>query len=271
MGGDMVNVGVAGAAGRMGRRVVSAVIAADGVRLGGALEAPSHSAVGQDAGVVAGLAPCGVVVSSDLMEVLNTVDVLIDFTHHEASMNHLRAAVDARKAIVIGTTGFTSEEWDEIRRLAPRTRCVISPNMSVGVNVVWKVLFDMARVLGDSYDMEIVEVHHRNKVDAPSGTALKMGEILAEAVGRDLRQVGVFSRHGQIGPRSDGEIGIQTVRAGDIVGEHTVIFAGAGERIEVVHRAHSRDNFANGAIRAAIWVVEQPEGLYDMQEVLGLR
>jgi 4-hydroxy-tetrahydrodipicolinate reductase len=267
----MVKVGVAGAAGRMGRRIVSAVMATEGVTLTGALEAPSHATVGRDAGVVAGLSPCGVLISSDLMEVLNAVDVIIDFTHHEASMNHLRAAVDARKAIVIGTTGFTSQERDEIRILAPKTRCVISPNMSVGVNVVWKILSDIARVLGDSYDVEIVEAHHRNKADAPSGTALKMGEILAEALGRDLREVGVFSRHGQIGPRSDHEIGIQTVRAGDIVGEHTVIFAGAGERIEIVHRAHSRDNFANGAVRAALWVVEQPDGLYDMQEVLGLR
>ena len=219
----------------------------------------------------AGLSALGVPISGDLGAVLDAVDVLIDFSHHEASMVNLREATSRNRAMVIGTTGFAPQEWEEIRDLGRSARCVISPNMSVGVNVMLRVLGDVARILGDDYDVEIVEAHHRRKADAPSGTALRMGEILASALGRDLSDVGVFARHGQIGPRTDREIGIQTVRAGDIVGEHTVLFAGTGERIEITHRAHSRDNFARGALRAALWVVNQPPGLYDMQDVLGLR
>ena len=268
---SMVKAGVAGAAGRMGQRIVHAIAENTGLQLVAALDAHGHEALGQDAGSRAGLPPVGVPICADLSGVLDAVDVLMDFSHHEASMTHLRQAVVQKKAVVIGTTGFTPQEWDEIRRIGPSTRCLVSANMSVGVNVVWRILEDVARTLGDDYDVEIVEAHHRRKADAPSGTALKMGEILAKALGRDLRDVGVFARHGQIGPRSDREIGIQTVRAGDIVGEHTVIFAGVGERIEIIHRAHSRDNFARGAVRAALWLVNQPAGLYDMQDVLGMK
>jgi 4-hydroxy-tetrahydrodipicolinate reductase len=173
--------------------------------------------------------------------------------------------------MVIGTTGFTPQELDEVRGLARQVPCVFSPNMSVGVNVLLKVIGEIARTLGDDYDIEVIEAHHRQKKDAPSGTALKMAEVLARAVNRDLNQVAVYARKGLIGERGRGEIGIQTIRAGDIVGDHTVIFGGMGERIEVTHRVQSRDTFARGALRAARWVVKQPPGLYDMLDVLGLR
>lgn len=267
----MIKAAVAGVAGNMGQRLVHALYLTDGIELAGALEKEGHEAVGQDVSVRAGLPPSGVPISDSMEEVLEGVDVLIDFSHHEASLKHLRGVVARSKAAVIGTTGFTTQQWDEIRQIAPQTRCVVSPNMSVGVNLVWRVIGDVASTLGAAFDVEIVEAHHRRKADAPSGTALRMGEILAEALGRNLKKVGIFARHGQIGPRSNDEIGIQTIRAGDIVGEHTVIFAGVGERIEITHRAHSRDNFARGAVRAALWVVEQPPGLYDMQDMLGLK
>lgn len=270
-GGGSIRVAVAGAAGRMGQRVVDAIVKVPGVALTGALEARGHKAVGKDAGLVAGVGELGVWVSQDLEQVLEGADVLIDFTHPQASMEHLREAARSGKAIVIGTTGFTQREWEEIRALGPSTRCLVSPNMSVGVNVLLGLLEQAVRLLGPDYDVEIVEAHHRQKADAPSGTALRMAELVARALGRDLGEVGVFARHGQIGPRKPAEIGVQVVRAGDIVGEHTVIFAGMGERIELVHRAHSRDNFARGAVRAAIWLVPQAPGLYDMQDVLGLR
>ena len=267
----MIKAAVAGAAGRMGLRVLHTIAQSDGIQVAGALEAPGHPSLGEDAGTRAGLSSLGVKISSDLDTALRHADVLIDFTFHQAAMAHLRGAAARGKAIVIGTTGFDGGEWEEIRRLGLTTRCVISPNMSMGVNLMLRLLGDVARALGDGYDVEIVEAHHRNKADAPSGTALRMAEILAQALGRDLREVGVFARHGQIGPRTDREIGIQAIRAGDIVGEHTVIFAGVGERIELTHRAHSRDNFARGAVRAALWVVGQPPGLYDMQDVLGVK
>lgn len=269
--GATIRVAVAGAAGRMGQRLIHAVMQSQGMILTGALEAPNHPSLGRDVGFLAGLGELGIRLCQDLKEVLDGTDVLIDFTNHQASMDHLREAVGAQKAIVIGTTGFSREEWEEIRSVGPGTRCLISPNMSVGVNVVLGLLDRAARILGPDYDVEIIEAHHRHKADAPSGTALRMAEVLACAMGRNLEEVGVFARHGQIGPRKSSEIGIQTVRAGDIVGEHTVIFGGLGERIEIVHRAHSRDNFARGAVRAAAWLVHQPPGLYDMQDALGLR
>jgi 4-hydroxy-tetrahydrodipicolinate reductase len=210
-------------------------------------------------------------VSGSLAECLPTGEVLLEFTNPVASMTHFREVANAGKAMVIGTTGFSAEQLAEIRELAPRVRVVLAPNMSVGVNLMFKVVEDVARVLKDGYDVEIVEAHHRLKKDAPSGTALKLAQVMAQALGRDLEEVGVYARKGLIGERSKEEIGIQTVRAGDIVGEHTVIFGGIGERLEIIHRAHSRDNFARGAVRAALWVVQQPLGLYDMQDVLGLK
>jgi 4-hydroxy-tetrahydrodipicolinate reductase len=264
----MVRVAVAGAAGAMGRRLCSVIHETEGMTLTGALEMAGHPAVGRDVGGLAGLADTGVAVAADLDEVLAETDLLIDFSRHEASMVHLRAAVEHGKAIVIGTTGFTQDEWREIREIGPQTRCLISPNMSVGINVMWRLVREMALALGSDYDVEIVEIHHRRKVDAPSGTALRIAEVLAEALNRDLEKVGVFARHGQVGPRTREEIGIQTLRGGDIVGEHTVIFAGIGERLELTHRAQSRDNFARGAVRAAMWLVDRKPGLYDMQDVL---
>ena len=240
-------------------------------KVAGAVERVGHPAIGRDLGESLGLGKTGVAIVGDLLDCIDLGDVVIDFTAHEASMVHLRQAADRKKAIVIGSTGFTADEIASAKALAGQVRCVLAPNMSVGVNVLLKVLDSVAKILGDEYDVEIVEAHHNQKKDAPSGTAVKMAEVLADALQRDLAQVGVYERKGMIGARTKAEIGIQTVRAGDIVGEHTVIFGGIGERLEFIHRAHSRDNFAKGAIRAAKWIVDRPNGIYDMQDVLGLK
>jgi 4-hydroxy-tetrahydrodipicolinate reductase len=255
----------------MGGRIVHLMEAAEGIQLVGAVESPGHTAVGKDVGEVVGLPAKGITVADSLSEVLALGEVVIEFTHPEPSLSHLRAVADGNKAMVLGTTGFSPPQIAEIQALASRAHLVFAPNMSVGVNLMFKVVADIAKVLGDGYDVEIVEAHHRLKKDAPSGTAIKLGQVIAHALDRELDQVGVYSRHGIIGPRTDAEIGIQTVRAGDIVGEHTVLFGGLGERLEIIHRAHSRDNFARGAVRAAQWIVTQPPGLYDMQDVLGLK
>jgi 4-hydroxy-tetrahydrodipicolinate reductase len=197
--------------------------------------------------------------------------VLVEFTHPEPTIKHLKEAAAAGKAMVIGTTGLSPQQVEELKGLATKTRVVFAPNMSVGVNLMFKVVEQIAQVLSEGYDVEIVEAHHRLKKDAPSGTALKLAQIIAQALGRDLEKVGVYGRQGITGERTKEEIGIMTVRAGDIVGEHTVTFCGIGERLEVIHRAHNRDNFARGAVRAAQWIVAQPPGLYDMQDVLGLK
>ncbi len=267
----MVKAIVTGVAGRMGGRIVHMMEAAPGIRLVGAVESPGHAAVGQDVGEVVGLPAKGIKVVDSLDQVLPQGEVVIEFTHPEPSLAHLNQVADAGKAMVLGTTGFSPPQIAEIHALASRAHLVFAPNMSVGVNLMFKVVADIARVLGDGYDVEIVEAHHRLKKDAPSGTAIKLGQVIAHALGRELEKTGVYARHGIIGQRTDKEIGIQTVRAGDIVGEHTVLFGGMGERLEIIHRAHSRDNFARGAVRAAQWIVAQPPGLYDMQDVLGLK
>lgn len=267
----MIKAIVTGAGGRMGGRIASIVSETDGIELAGAVEQKGHPLIGKDIGERLGLGPIGVVIEDDLAGCIDRGDVVIDFTSREASTDHLRIAAAKGKAIVIGSTGFTVDEMKKIRDTAGAVRCVIAPNMSVGVNVLLKVLADVARILGDEYDVEIVEAHHHRKKDAPSGTAMKIAEVIAASLGRDLNQVGVYSRRGMIGERTKTEIGIQTLRAGDIVGDHTVMFAGPGERLEFIHRAHSRDNFARGAIRAALWVVGRKNGIYDMQDVLGLR
>ncbi len=267
----MIKVLVTGAGGRMGRRIVALLAERSDISIGGAAEQAGHPLVGSDAGEGAGVGKTGILIREGLEACIADGDVVIDFSHHEASVRHLEIAARAGKAIVIGSTGFTAAEDRKIQGLAAETRCVKAPNMSVGVNVMYKLLEMAARILGDEYDVEVVEAHHRLKKDAPSGTALKMAQVLAQALGRDLNAVGTYARKGLIGERPKTEIGLQTVRAGDIVGEHTVIFGGMGERLEVIHRAHSRDNFACGAIRAALWVVNQPKGLYDMQDVLGLK
>ncbi len=262
---------VVGAAGRMGARLVTLVKEAPGMTLVGAIEGGGHPALGLDAGERAGCGRLGVPITSDLVAALGGGEVVIDFSTPAATLANLRAVVRERRAIVVGTTGFAGQELAEFKELARQVPCVFSPNMSVGVNVLFKVLGDIARALGDEYDIEVVEAHHRLKKDAPSGTALRLAEVLAAAMKRDLDKVGVYARKGLIGERTRNEIGIQTVRAGDIVGDHTVLFGGIGERVEVTHRAHSRDAFAGGAVRAAQWVASQPPGIYDMQDVLGLR
>ncbi|MFH1931080.1 MAG: 4-hydroxy-tetrahydrodipicolinate reductase [Pseudomonadota bacterium] len=267
----MVKAIVAGAAGRMGKRIIHMIHQNREIALAGALDRPDHPSVNQDAGQVAGVGELGIPIVDSLEQVIQQGEVLIDFSNPEATLKNIRMVVLKRLAMVIGTTGITGDRLKEVQTLARKIRCVMAPNMSVGVNVMFKIAAEMARILGKDYDMEILEIHHRTKMDAPSGTAMRLGQILAEAVGRDLEKVGVYRRKGIIGERTDEEIGLQTWRAGDNIGEHTVVFGGTGERLELIHRAHSRDNFARGAIRAALWLVKQPKGLYDMLDVLGLR
>jgi 4-hydroxy-tetrahydrodipicolinate reductase len=255
----------------MGARLISLLAETEGIELAGAVERQGHPLLGRDVGEGLGFGKTGIIIGDDLTRCIEAGDVVIDFTSHEASLGHLEIAAAKKRAIVIGSTGFTLDEMKRARELSGLVPCLLAPNMSVGVNVMFKILSDVAAILGEDYDVEIVEAHHHLKKDAPSGTALKMAQIVAERLGRDLEKVGVYSRKGMIGERTKPEIGIQTLRAGDIVGEHTVIFGGMGERLEFIHRAHSRDNFARGAIRAALWVVGRENGLYDMQDVLGLR
>ncbi len=267
----MIKAVVTGAGGRMGGRIITLISAAKDIRVVGAVEQKGHALIGKEVGEALGLGTTGVRIDDDLGTCIEKGDVVIDFTNHEASLGHLELAAKKNRAIVIGSTGFTAEEMKKAARLAKKARCVLAPNMSVGVNVLFKVLDDVARILGDEYDVEIVEAHHHLKKDAPSGTAMKMAQIVAKALKRDLDKDGVYTRKGLIGERKKTEIGIQTLRAGDIVGEHNVMFGAVGERLEFIHRAHSRDNFAKGAIRAAKWIVGRENGLYDMQDVLGLR
>jgi 4-hydroxy-tetrahydrodipicolinate reductase len=268
----MTKVIVAGAGGRMGRRIGQMVHDTDGLELAGGFERRGSSDIGRDLGEVGGYGAVGVNIASSLEEIIDSAEVIIDFTFHQATMEIARIAARHGKAMVIGTTGLSQKDLAELKELAEgHFPCVQAPNMAVGVNVLFKVAKKMASVLGDAFDIEIVEAHHRMKKDAPSGTALKLGEMVAEGVNRNLDQVGVYARHGLIGERTHEEIGIQTIRAGDIVGEHTVYFAGAGERLEITHRAHSRDNFAKGAALAASWVAGRPNGMYNMFDVLGLQ
>lgn len=270
MSSSKIPVVVLGAAGKMGRRLTAAVASHPELTLAGAAEAPGHPELGKDAGSLAGIPELGVKLGSELAPLLSPGAVVIDFTAPGATLSHLAACVEKRAAMVIGTTGFSPDQSAKVRELAAQIPCVIAPNMSVGVNLLFYLVAEAARGLGDDFDLEIVEAHHRLKKDAPSGTALKLGEIAAEARGWPLAEAGRYGREGMIGARPDKEIGIMSVRAGDIVGEHTVIFAGPGERIELVHRAHSRDIFARGAARAAAWVAGRDPGIYSMFEVLGL-
>lgn len=267
----MVRAAVAGIAGRMGTRIAQIIRETDGIELVGGFERSDHPKVGQDVSDVLGGPPSGIRIQQSLRDILDAADVIIDFTSASASLGHLEIAVTKEKPMVIGSTGFTAEQLVKARELTHKTPTVLAPNMSMGVNILFKLVADVAGMLGDGFDVEIVEAHHRLKKDAPSGTALKLAQVVARSLGRNLEQVGVYARHGMIGERTQQEIGIQTIRAGDIVGEHTVVFGGLGERIEITHRAHSRDNFARGALRAAQWVVSQAPGLYDMQDVLGIR
>ncbi len=266
----MTDVVVAGAAGRMGSRIVACLRDAADLRLVAALEAAGHPALGRDAGEVAGVGAAGVPLVADPDAAITRDRVLVEFSVPEPTLQHLRLAAAAGAHAVVGTTGFAAPQRDEIAALARRTAIMLSPNMSVGVTLVLQVLATMAKALGDDYDVEITEIHHRFKKDAPSGTALRMAEVVAEALGRDLTTVGVYGRQGQPGERTTKEIGIMSLRSGDVVGEHTVSFGTLGERLELTHRAHNRDTFARGALRAARWIATRPPGLYSMQDVLGL-
>jgi len=267
----MTRIAITGAAGRMGRTLIEAVNQADGLELGAALEHSGSSLLGSDAGELAGLGKLGIEIVSDLSAVTDNFDVLIDFTRPEATLANLEVCRTNNKRIIIGTTGFDDAGRAAINQAAEQIAIVFAPNMSVGVNLCFKLLDMAARVLGDEVDIEVIEAHHRHKVDAPSGTALRMGEVVAQALGRNLADCAVFGREGQTGERDRKTIGFETIRAGDIVGDHTVMFADEGERIEITHKASSRMTFAKGAIRAASWLMTHQQGQFDMQDVLGLK
>lgn len=267
----MIKIGVAGAAGKMGSRISALCREYEGLQLTGSFERTGHKDIGKDIGTLVGIGETGVKLQDSIEKVMDDVDIIIDFTSIESTKKNLELAAKKGKSMVIGTTGLSKDDLTQIEPMLREIPCVMASNMSLGVNLLLKMLQDVARVLGDDYDIEIVEAHHRLKKDAPSGTALKMAQVIADAVNRNLEEVGVYARHGIIGQRTKKEIGIQTVRAGDIVGEHTVLFGGLGERIEITHRASSRDTFARGALKAARWLAGKPAGLYDMQDVLNLK
>ncbi len=266
-----MNIAVSGAAGRMGKRILALAHENPECKISGAMEFAQSPLLGRDAGENAGIGHIGVPMTSDVHEILRHCDVLVDFSTPSASVANAEAAAALGKAIVIGTTGFSEDQKTALVAAGSRTRCLVAPNMSVGVNLLFKIVESVAQALGPDYDVEIVEAHHRMKKDAPSGTADKFAQIVAKALGRDLKTAGVYGRQGQVGERTPQEIGVMALRGGDIVGEHTVMFVTGGERIELIHRAHSRDALARGAVRAALWLVSQPNGVYDMQDVLGLK
>ena len=267
----MRRIAVMGAAGRMGKILIEAVGQAEGAKLTAAVDRPDSSLIGADAGELAAQGKIGVTLAGDLNAVLDQFDVLIDFTHPSVTLKNLEICRRAGKAMVIGTTGFSPEERQQLEAAAQEIPIVFAANYSVGVNLCLKLLDTAARVLGDDVDIEIIEAHHRHKVDAPSGTALRMGEVVADALGRDLHKVAVYGREGQTGARERETIGFATVRAGDVVGDHTVLFAADGERVEITHKASSRMTFAKGAVRSALWLQGREAALYDMQDVLGLK
>lgn len=266
----MLNIAIAGCSGRMGRALLEAVAQAPDMRLAAALERHGSPFVGKDAGELFG-APCGVAISDDIRASLKGCDALIDFTRPEATLDHLKICRELGVNIIIGTTGFSPEQKQLIADAGQDIGVVFAPNMSVGVNLTFKLLEIAAKVLNEGYDIEVIEAHHRHKVDAPSGTALRMGEVVAAALGRDLSECAVYGREGVTGERDPSTIGFATVRGGDIVGDHTVMFAGIGERVEITHKASSRMTFAQGAVRAARFLAGSGAGYYDMQDVLGLR
>jgi len=267
----MSNIAVTGAAGRMGKALIEACELTDGATLVAAIERAGSSLIGADAGELAGIGKKSVAVVDDPHAVADKFDVLIDFTTPESTMNNLEVCRKSGKRLVIGTTGLSDDQKQQISQAANEIAIVFAPNMSVGVNLCLKLLDLAARAMNDDIDIEIIEAHHRDKVDAPSGTALAMGEVVAKALNRDLKQVAVYGREGRTGERDRNTIGFETIRAGDIVGEHTVMFAGIGERVEITHKASSRMTFAKGAVRAAKWLMTKEKGLYDMQDVLGFR
>ena len=264
-----LRIAVAGASGRMGRMLIEAVLASPDAQLAGALDIPGCPALAQDAGAFAGKTT-GVAITDNLRLGLAGAQVLIDFTRPEGTLAHLAVCRELGVKAVIGTTGFSAAQQAEVAAFGRDIAIMMAPNMSVGVNVVLKLLDQAARALSQGYDIEVIEAHHRHKVDAPSGTALQMGQVLAAALGRELKDCAVFAREGLTGPREPSSIGFASIRGGDIVGDHTVLFAGTGERIEISHKSSSRDSYAQGSLRAARFLAGQAPGLFDMNDVLGL-
>jgi 4-hydroxy-tetrahydrodipicolinate reductase len=266
----MLNIAIAGSSGRMGRALIEAVTQAPDMRLAAAFDRAGSAALGKDAGELIG-APCGTLITDNLDTALKGAHALIDFTRPEATLTHIALCRKHHVNMIIGTTGFTPEQKQLIQAASRDIGIVFAPNMSVGVNVVFKLLEQAAKVLGEGYDIEIIEAHHRHKVDSPSGTALRMGEVVAETLGHDLAACAIYGREGVTGERNPSTIGFATIRGGDIVGDHTVLFAGIGERVEISHKASSRATFSMGAVRAARFLAGKSSGLFDMQDVLGLR
>jgi 4-hydroxy-tetrahydrodipicolinate reductase len=266
----MMRIAVVGASGRMGLCLIKAAALSKNAELAVVVSRPDSLAIGRDAGELAGISVVGVKVVGDLDAALDQFDVLIDFTRPDASMAFIETCREAGKKLVIGTTGYSVAQKALIAKAAKEVAIVMAPNMSVGVNLSLKLLEMTAKIMGDYTDIEVIEAHHRHKVDAPSGTAIRMGEVIASALGRDLKDCAIYGREGNTGERDRKTIGFSTIRAGDIVGEHTVMFADEGERVEITHKATSRMTFANGAVRAAVWLADKESGLYDMQDVLGL-
>ena len=265
----VIKVAVVGVCGRMGMSIASLAGADEDIELVGATEVPGHVSIGRDVGdFIEGAGP-GVSVSDSIEVAARAAEVIIDFTVPEATLAHAEYSVRNEKSMVIGTTGFTSEQREKLLRLLDRIPCVFSPNMSVGVNVLFEISRQVASHLGESYDAEIFETHHRGKADSPSGTAIALAEAVAAGLGSELKDVARYERHGRIGARKKGEIGVQTLRGGDVVGDHTVMFLGDGERVEFTHKATSRENFSSGALRAAKWIPGRPPGVYAMRDVLG--
>jgi len=264
-----IKVAINGAAGRMGRNLIEACVNTNGLELAAAIEHAGSEFLGNDAAALAGISPQGIKISSDLKAVAGDFDVLIDFTRPEPSIDALRICREHGKQFIVGTTGFSDEQQAEIEAAANDIAIIKASNFSVGVNLTFKLLEVAAKALGDSVDIEIIEAHHRHKVDAPSGTAISMGEVVADTLGRDLKECAVYGREGHTGERGRKEIGFETIRAGDIIGDHTVMFADIGERVEIVHKASNRIIYANGAMRGAKWLSEQSHGLFNMQDVLG--
>ena len=265
-----MKIAIAGATGRMGKMLIEAVLNSSDTQLVGALEHDSCTLIGEDAGAFLGK-KTGVAISADITKALSAAEFLIDFTRPEGTMAHLAVAQKTGSKMIIGTTGLSSEQIDALKKASANLAIVFAPNMSVGVNATFKLLEIAAKMLNEGYDIEIIEAHHRHKVDAPSGTALRMGEVIADALGEKLDDVAVYAREGHTGERKIGSIGFATIRGGDIVGDHTVLFAGEGERIEISHKSSSRQSYAQGSLRAARFLQNQNSGMYDMQDVLGLR
>ena len=266
----MIKILVIGIAGRMGKTIAECIEDTEGVELGGGTERAGSDFISQDIGEVVGIGKKEITVVDDPALALKECDVTIDFTTPASSMFTLNSAAESGKPVVVGTTGFSTDQRKEIAYISKKIPLVVAPNMSIGVNVLFKLVASAAQVLGNDYDVEIVEAHHKFKKDAPSGTAVRISEIVADSLGRDIEKVGVYGRKG-LAERTPKEIGVHTVRAGDIIGEHRVLFGGMGENFEIFHRAQSRQTFARGSIRAAQWVLNQPKGIYDMQDVLGLK